>query len=113
MDPGSGFFFFNDAATTEMYTLSLHDALPIYQQVRPPRSDSPTRARAAPHHAGRGRRGAARTRLRSRPDDGLARHRRDRKSTRLNSSHDQMSYAAFCLTIKKHTVSRRASLAAP
>src|SRR6202008_5124850 len=70
------FFFFNDTATTEIYTLSLHDALPICGQPRCP----PPRRR---HLLGR--------------DAGLA---GDRKSTRLNSSHANISYAVFCL--KKH-----------
>src|SRR2546430_9161939 len=78
-------FFFNDTATTEIYTLSLHDALPICR-------------RAAAHPPGR---------------HCIPRHRRlrlverrveapqDRKSTRLNSSHSQISYAVFCLKKKK------------
>src|SRR6266511_5707448 len=69
----SFFFFFNDPATPEIYTLSLHDALPI--------------SRPAP---------------RTRPTG--TRHRgpcRDRKSTRLNSSHVKISYAVFCLKKKK------------
>src|SRR5688572_32151193 len=76
----SDLFFFNDTATTEIYTLSLHDALPILvagylvydrvQQVGP--------------------------RITIRFKDG-----RDRKSTRLNSSHSQISYAVFCLKKKK------------
>src|SRR5690242_21002588 len=95
------FFLFHDAATTEIYTLSLHDALPI------------SRSRGA------GRRFEALRRLRS----GRVRHldrahgrtgrlvhgpRRqhaaahaDRKSTRLNSSHMSISYAVFCLKKKK------------
>src|SRR5256885_12306904 len=81
------FFFFNDTATTEIYTLSLHDALPI----------SP--------RAGRGRR-----RLSGRPillgagpSAGQARFPPpDRKSTRLNSSHLVISYAVFCLKKKKN-----------
>src|SRR5215204_6798615 len=68
------FFFFNDTATTEIYTLSLHDALPI----SPP---SPW------------------------PGSSTASKRwscwRDRKSTRLNSSHTVISYAVFCLKKKK------------
>src|SRR5436853_4350788 len=68
------FFFFNDTATTEIYTLSLHDALPI----------SPGR----PPPAGR-------------PFGSAPPHRRDRKSTRLNSSHLGISYAVFCLKKKK------------
>src|SRR3712207_9183521 len=86
------FFFFNDTATTEIYTLSLHDALPIW--VRRARRHArqvallPARHRA-PHpgallHA----RGAA----------------RDRKSTRLNSSHANISYAVFCLKKKKQNL---------
>src|SRR5216683_5227950 len=69
------FFFFNDTATTEIYTLSLHDALPI-------------RARAS---------------FACRPRCGRcsASAYADRKSTRLNSSHDQISYAVFCLKKKK------------
>src|SRR2546430_10967625 len=73
------FFFFNDTATTEIYTLSLHDALPIWPDRARPRS-------------GRARRG-------TRPD-GFA-HGRRWKSTRLNSSHSQISYAVFCLKKKK------------
>src|SRR5215216_7234012 len=72
------FFFFNDTATTEIYTLSLHDALPICR-----RCSAPTRWQSS--------RGA---RARSPPD---------RKSTRLNSSHQIISYAVFCLKNKKMT----------
>src|SRR6266700_6637510 len=67
------FFFFNDTATTEIYTLSLHDALPILC--------GPTvccrSPRASPWYT------------------------QDRKSTRLNSSHVKISYAVFCLKKKK------------
>src|SRR5947207_15355282 len=73
------FFFFNDTATTEIYTLSLHDALPI-STPRVPRS----RASTPPGCSTCGR-------------------RRDRKSTRLNSSHTVISYAVFCLKKKKQT----------
>src|SRR3989337_3501194 len=69
------FFFFNDTATTEIYTLSLHDALPISFIPLPP----PLRLLLE--------------RSWSRP--------RDRKSTRLNSSHGSISYAVFCLKKKK------------
>src|SRR5438309_9755430 len=72
-------FFFNDAATTEIYTLSLHDALPILDRIRsliseyvfidPEISDPAFECR-------------------------------DRKSTRLNSSHSSISYAVFCLKKK-------------
>src|SRR5437879_9307903 len=75
------FFFFNDTAPTEIYTLSLHDALPICGPgLRPP---SP-RSRVA----GDAKRGSA---------------PQERKSTRLNSSHRCISYAVFCLKKKKKT----------
>src|SRR2546428_9982899 len=75
------FFFFNDTATTEIYTLSLHDALPI------------SVARDA---AGNSTTSAAVTVTVSNPNGSG-----DRKSTRLKSSHDQISYAVFCLKKKK------------
>src|SRR5256885_13155603 len=67
------FFFFNDTATTEIYTLSLHDALPIWTRRR-----RAYRARGRHHHAAAAERGRLR--------DGRPRVQ-DRKSTRLNSSH--------------------------
>src|SRR5256885_8235026 len=104
------FFFFNDTATTEIYTLSLHDALPIWREVggeplgRPPlQGPSPGRDRA---RAVRGARLAARRDGREAP--GRGRPRRDRKSTRLNSSHLVISYAVFCLK-KKNTPKPTAS----
>src|SRR2546430_10554234 len=75
------FFFFNDTATTEIYTLSLHDALPIF--TRCARYPSPFRSPVLACSV------ASRCR------------RSDRKSTRLNSSHSQISYAVFCLKKKK------------
>src|SRR2546422_3652131 len=78
------FFFFNDTATTEIYTLSLHDALPIYPHVTVAREtalgaeDLDVAHVREPHEA-----------------------RKDRKSTRLNSSHGYISYAVFCLKKKK------------
>src|SRR2546427_8199318 len=81
------FFFFNDTATTEIYTLSLHDALPISQVVLCLDVD------------GRGR--ARRRRAGGTGGTGTAAEQRDRKSTRLNSSHSQISYAVFCLKKKK------------
>src|SRR5438309_9712694 len=77
-------FFFNDPATTEIYTLSLHDALPIFPWI-------------AVSHSGI-RMGWHYTYL-----------LRDRKSTRLNSSHSSISYAVFCLK-KKTTPPRRYKL---
>src|SRR6266853_3883198 len=72
------FFFFNDTATTEIYTLSLHDALPICSApiVAAGRCGGPTPTRCEA----------------------------DRKSTRLNSSHSQISYAVFCLKKKKKLI---------
>src|SRR5688572_31485322 len=85
------FFFFNDTATTEIYTLSLHDALPI----------SGNFFHSLGVQAGRGRpltppddeRSAGRPAI-------VLSHMGDRKSTRLNSSHSQISYAVFCLKKK-------------
>src|SRR2546430_12758010 len=71
------FFFFNDTATTEIYTLSLHDALPIWLFAPIRGCCCGTRTSARSGSTG------------------------DRKSTRLNSSHSQISYAVFCLKKKK------------
>src|SRR3712207_8680766 len=93
-------FFFNDTATTEIYTLSLHDALPISggpsDRVLPavgprPRASAPE-SEQNQHHG--------------KSDDGVHAHQRssisiDRKSTRLNSSHANISYAVFCLKKKQ------------
>src|SRR2546430_13528792 len=93
------FFFFNDTATTEIYTLSLHDALPIFHQPPFGADIMPESARAkipgswaGPHRSG--------TVV---PNwVGTFHDPEDRKSTRLNSSHSQISYAVFCL--KKKTI---------
>src|SRR5438067_7333571 len=94
----SSFFFFNDPATTEIYTLSLHDALPIYRSSVNPQARQASQGcsllpcgRDSPRPSGRCG-GKV-------PDTG--RSRRDRKSTRLNSSHVSISYAVFCLKKKK------------
>src|SRR5580704_1205282 len=71
------FFFFNDTATTEIYTLSLHDALPIFGERHHPQQRIGDTLAGGQHHA------------------------QDRKSTRLNSSHPSISYAVFCLKKKK------------
>src|SRR3712207_8728124 len=98
------FFFFNDTATTEIYTLSLHDALPIWLLILTAfmfigllgvvggavgwnmwrdagTGDAPGEARGVPQEEHKGA--------------------EDRKSTRLNSSHANISYAVFCLKKKK------------
>src|SRR5438876_5938095 len=82
------FFFFNDTATTEIYTLSLHDALPIFPEenlalLAP--ADQPRAIRFIGHC----------------PDFVKMASKPDRKSTRLNSSHPSISYAVFCLKKKK------------
>src|SRR2546429_4143800 len=82
-DQTSFFFFFNDTATTEIYTLSLHDALPIW---RWPQARSISSRVMAP-----GRSSTGTPRVQSTID---------RKSTRLNSSHGYISYAVFCLKKK-------------
>src|SRR5688572_32176512 len=77
---------FNDTSTTDIYTLSLHDALPIWKGDHVP-------ARQHSHRLGpprENREGPGRVDL----------LRQDRKSTRLNSSHSQISYAVFCLKKK-------------
>src|SRR3712207_6883803 len=93
------FLFFNDTATTEIYTLSLHDALPIFEHIgttgalewidreRPHLSTWFYAVRSFNHRGNR---------------SSLS----DRKSTRLNSSHANISYAVFCL---KHKKTRRLS----
>src|SRR3712207_7043028 len=99
-------FFFNDTATTEIYTLSLHDALPIFParegvDRRRPRlvgrpSGDPPPPRAQARAALRGGRSLTRGR-------GPLGRGADRKSTRLNSSHANISYAVFCLK-KKNSI---------
>src|SRR3712207_7550836 len=91
-------FFFNDTATTEIYTLSLHDALPICDgHVRPHVEDPGGR-----HQPAEARRPGVDRRLDEQPERALeAGDRLDRKSTRLNSSHANISYAVFCLKKKK------------
>src|SRR3712207_7566167 len=89
------FFFFNDTATTEIYTLSLHDALPISPRSRgrPDRAPRSCRSRFA---------SSCRERCHPPPTvPGAKALSRDRKSTRLNSSHANISYAVFCLKKKK------------
>src|SRR5438309_9206886 len=89
------FFVFHDPATTKIYSLSLHDALPIYHEVHRVLDEEDRRAELAqapdvlrePLELQRAHAG----------------HPADRKSTRLNSSHSSISYAVFCLKKKKKT----------
>src|SRR2546426_5089682 len=78
----TSFFFFNDTATTEIYTLSLHDALPIWA----------TESTLPGYFAANNFFNA---------DPAAPQYDPDRKSTRLNSSHLVISYAVFCLKKKK------------
>src|SRR2546430_13492357 len=95
------FFFLNDTATTEIYPLPLHDALPISEaRRRQPQEDV---VPAALHGAHEGAQGGARGGLPEGVEGPLLEPPRrplDRKSTRLNSSHSQISYAVFCLKKK-------------
>src|SRR3712207_7564882 len=93
-------FFFNDTATTEIYTLSLHDALPISRQrhrrqVPAGRQDDAVVRHGALHHGDTGERDHVHFHVRP-----SLRRWQDRKSTRLNSSHANISYAVFCLQNK-------------
>src|SRR5438477_8665758 len=101
-------FFFIDPATTDIYTLSLHDALPIS-------GSDEGKDRLGDHRRGADE-GALdeqrRQRVRQdvppqRPEEPGACGLRDRKSTRLNSSHMSISYAVFCLKKKKKQNKRK------
>src|SRR5258708_17827695 len=90
------FFFFNDTATTEIYTLSLHDALPISRPLLAETGLVPVTVLGWDQPAWA-------------DPDALA----DRKSTRLNSSHQIISYAVFCLKKKKAMPSTPHTLTSP
>src|SRR5438874_12675178 len=77
------FFFFNDTATTEIYTLSLHDALPILKKIHKPEELWPWLDKLGDQQSF------------------YLLEQLNRKSTRLNSSHVEISYAVFCLKKKK------------
>src|SRR5690349_23979661 len=83
------FFFFHDPATTEIYTLSLHDALPILSEGSGNTASTCCSWLAVAEAVA------------------LRASCKDRKSTRLNSSHVEISYAVFCLKKKKKTTKRR------
>src|SRR5256885_5716947 len=103
------FFFFNDTATTEIYTLSLHDALPICGLAHEVQRRIPVEVPVHGRRLGVGR--ALRKQLEAEPVAGVVRVE-DRKSTRLNSSHLVISYAVFCLKKKKHS-NRKTSMSPP
>src|SRR2546430_12584832 len=90
------FFFFNDTATTEIYTLSLHDALPISAREELERFHRRvgTTTIYVTHDQ---------VEAMAMGDRVLVLNKGDRKSTRLNSSHSQISYAVFCLKKKKNS----------
>src|SRR5207244_11703017 len=82
-------FFFTEPSPTEIYTLSLHDALPILKKYTPDRN-AENWSRYGPNRSHTGR-----------PLQRTSHAHEDRKSTRLNSSHQIISYAVFCLKKKK------------
>src|SRR3712207_8410505 len=99
-------FFFNDTATTEIYTLALHDALPIYRKRRREEQGCRQQRRGADQqllilaqgqrHQARGQHHATQ----QHEEERVLSVWKDRKSTRLNSSHANISYAVFCLKKK-------------
>src|SRR5256885_10045648 len=101
------FFFFNDTATTEIYTLSLHDALPIWPRFEPRLRPARRRAQAQ-REGGLVAGDRHRPRRRRRPRRGghhaSAGVGGDRKSTRLESRHLVISDAGFCLETKKKKI---------
>src|SRR2546430_10483829 len=97
------FFFFNDTATTEIYTLSLHDALPIYAAYYLKKAAVPVGTitwTTTKKREDLSLREACNKIIHARSADFHYESSRDRKSTRLNSSHSQISYAVFCLKKK-------------
>src|SRR5436305_9185851 len=90
----SYFFFFNDPATTEIYTLSLHDALPICLKIRDVFEAPAAEIIVTAHEK-------LEQYVSTRAENEFKSLVEDRKSTRLNSSHVRISYAVFCLKKKK------------
>src|SRR5256885_13197279 len=103
-------FFFNDTATTEIYTLSLHDALPISLKEKEKQKSKERRKQAAAARRGHRKTQRAPSQVKLNAEEGIRAayyvpyDAADRKSTRLNSSHLVISYAVFCLKKKNHTV---------
>src|SRR3712207_6997572 len=102
-------FFFNDTATTEIYTLSLHAALPIFPVGLCLTDGNGALIEANPALAKH--LGAALQRLRGKPLSVYL--TQDRKSTRLNSSHANISYAVFCLKKKTNALAPPPALQRP
>src|SRR3712207_8542341 len=103
------YFFFNDTATTEIYTLSLHDALPILgKQIYSRDGRRPFRD-SVPSSGPRGCCQSCGVSLRLPAENPSPRKSADRKSTRLNSSHANISYAVFCLKKTNQASSRTSS----
>src|SRR2546421_4889625 len=107
---GFFFFFFNDTATTEIYTLSLHDALPICEVLRQLQVKRGFHLETSHSIVNDVLIALSARSIGATVVTQNERHYRaiesirafqDRKSTRLNSSHDQISYAVFCLKKKK------------
>src|SRR5439155_2462337 len=104
-------FFLNNRATTAIHTLSLHDALPISDDLRAElRERIDRRVVRGEHFLVDADAFDVRHDTDAKPTDTATEHReridrrpRDRKSTRLNSSHVAISYAVFCLKKKKKT----------
>src|SRR3712207_8391726 len=92
------FFFFNDTASTEIYTLSLHDALPIYLATQASIGIANSQVGNVPIHL------VGLSALHTHTAVDVLAHV-DRKSTRLNSSHANISYSVFCLKKKISTSS--------
>src|SRR3712207_8416147 len=100
------FFFFNDTATTEIYPLSLHDALPILCRFVTPETEAEFVNWAKRTTVARVRDKANLENRRPEKEASDIDKSRDRKSTRLNSSHANISYAVFCLKKKKKKITK-------
>src|SRR5690349_22811547 len=102
------FFFFNATATTEIYTLSLHDALPISEQYHELTSLSVCQVPTTVESTNR-RQMYRQDMCRQQAAESFNGSYTDRKSTRLNSSHVEISYAVFCLKKKKKKKNKKNS----